>query len=191
MIRSRTIYSLMFSSENSDVALPVSSAEPATAYATAPERRADLRVLGAVRRIVRSVQAYSRQLEREHGLSVTQLMCLTALNENGILPLKGLADQVRMAPSSLVGVVDRLVEMALVTRDRDTQDRRKLTLAITDKGRVVVDESPALLDELLALRLNQLPEDRRQNMANVLEELVGLMPFTSATPTAKNPLGIP
>jgi DNA-binding MarR family transcriptional regulator len=162
--------------------------DPTAPLAAAEGARADLRVLAAVRRIVRAVQAYSRQLERSHGLSVTQLVCLANLRNNGPMTLKGLAERLRMAPSSLVSVVDRLVEGGLASRERDQQDRRKLVLTLSAKGETLLQDSPALLDDLLAHRLNQLPEDQRQLMASALEHLVDLLPIDGQA-TQALPLG--
>lgn len=163
---------------------PVNEREEACSPATLPSERADLRVLAAVRTIVRSVHHYSRQLARTNGISVTQLVCLETLRNGGPLTLKGLAERLRMAPSSLVAVVDRLVDAELTSRERSQTDRRKLVLAVTPKGVTLLAESPTLLDDLLAHRLNQLPEAERLTMASALERVVTLMPAASpAHPT--------
>ena len=149
----------------------------ATAAAGGAEHiRTDLRIIGAVRRILRTVYTYSRQLERQRGVTFTQLTCLAELRDHGQLTLRGLADRVRMSPSTLVAVVDRLVAASYVDRDRDPHDRRKLVLRLTVGGEQLLDESPALLDDVLAARLNALPEAERQVAAHALEQLAGLLP---------------
>jgi DNA-binding MarR family transcriptional regulator len=44
----------------------------------------------------------------------------------------------RVTPSNVTGIVDRLVEQGLVNRTQNPEDRREMTLQTTDEGRALV-----------------------------------------------------
>lgn len=56
---------------------------------------------------------------------------------NDELRLSGLAERLRIAPRSTTEVVDRLEDLGLVRRSPSLNDRRAITLALTDKGRTL------------------------------------------------------
>jgi DNA-binding MarR family transcriptional regulator len=71
--------------------------------------------------------------------------------------------------------VDRLKIKGLIVRKRPPQDRRKVLLTLTPKGRDVVQNAPQLLHRTLADRIRTLPELKQAAIALSLEEIVKLM----------------
>lgn len=133
------------------------------------------RILRAIRRIIRSVDIYSHKLALECGVTVPQLSCLLRVVEAGPMPLKTLADEVDLSPSTLVGIVDRLEKKGLVKRERSTVDRRQVLISATEEGAILASASPSLLQDRLASALDSLPELERAAIALSLERIVDLM----------------
>ncbi len=146
---------------------------------TGPERRAEhgcqLRVLHSIRRIIRSVDLYSKQLSGCHGITVPQLVALLAVCEHGSLTVTGLGKLVHVSPSTLIGVVDRLEEKGLVVRERSGRDRRLVHLYPTEAGMELARSSPSPLQQGLVEALDALPEDEQAMLASALERIVDLM----------------
>lgn len=140
-----------------------------------PKERYDLRILKALRRIIRSVDLYSRKLAQEHGVTVPQLICLLKIDELGSLTLKDLSEEVFLSPSTLVGIVDRLEKHGLLERQRSVRDRRKVRIDLTEKGRELVERSPSPLQDSLTNSIDQLPELERATIAMSLEKVLDIM----------------
>ncbi len=135
-----------------------------------------LRVLQALRRIIRTVDTHSRKLNSEYQITVPQLLCLHTLAENSSdLTQAQLAKLVNLSISTVNGILDRLEGKELILRQRDTSDRRKVTIFITDKGRQLIEAAPSLLQDDLAEALKKLPDLEMAAIAFSLERVVQLM----------------
>ena len=75
-----------------------------------------------------------RAIYLEHGVTEQQWRVLRVLWEHESMPMLELAELTLISPPSLVGIIDRLSKMAMVTRVRSTRDRRVVYIRITQKG---------------------------------------------------------
>ena len=75
------------------------------------------------------------RLFREYGLTSSQYNVLRILRGEGKpLPILEVADRMIAAVPGITGLIDRLEGMGLVARERSTEDRRVVFVAITPKG---------------------------------------------------------
>lgn len=140
-----------------------------------PKSSYDLRILRSLRRIIRSVDLHSRKLFMQRNITGPQLACLLAVNEHGQLTASSLAREVHLSPSTIVGILDRLEQKALVERHRSSQDRRVVIIKITQAGRGLADAAPSPLQETLANSLRSLPEIEQVSITLSLEKIVALL----------------
>ena len=87
----------------------------------------------------------------------------------------------------MTGIVDRLESKGLVQRNRSTEDRRKITLVLTDAGRDVTKASPTLLQDRFVERLWSLPEHEQATIVLSLERVVEMMEVEHLD-TSPNPI---
>jgi DNA-binding MarR family transcriptional regulator len=133
------------------------------------------RILRAIRRIMRSVDLYSRKLAMESGVTVPQLSCLLRVVATGPLTHKALAAALDLSASTLVGIVDRLESKGLVKRERSSVDRRQVLISATEEGAILAAGSPSPLQDRLAAALEAVSELERAAIALSLERIVDLM----------------
>src|SRR5207248_5732343 len=75
------------------------------------------------------------RLFREYGLTPSQYNVLRILRGEGRpLPILEVADRMLAAMPGITGLIDRLEGMGLVARERSTEDRRVVFVAITPKA---------------------------------------------------------
>ncbi|MGB2822616.1 MAG: MarR family transcriptional regulator [Phycisphaerae bacterium] len=139
------------------------------------EDRHDLRILYAVRQIIRRIDMDSRKLAAEHRITGPQLVSLITIAEKGPLTATGIARHVHLSASTMVGILDRLESKGLVERHRDARDRRLLYVHATDAGRALVQEAPYPLQYSLQRAFRRLSERQQKQTAASLERLVRLM----------------
>lgn len=96
----------------------------------------------SLRKIVKALEDYSRSVERRFGLTGPQLWALWELGRNGPLSLKDLAAKMHLDSSTVTGVVDRLVVKNLMLRTPDAEDRRRISLVLSEKGQEIFAKAP-------------------------------------------------
>lgn len=134
-----------------------------------------IRVLRAMRQIIRAIDIHSRKLHQGLQITSPQMVCLYSLGREGTMTLSQLAQSVSLSASTTTGIVDRLENKGLVTRTRGLKDRRKVDLNITQTGQAMIREAPALLQDRLAEALRNLPELEQAAITLSLERIVELM----------------
>jgi DNA-binding MarR family transcriptional regulator len=134
-----------------------------------------LRILRALRRIIRAVDIHSRKLNTEFKVTAPQMICLYSLARQGEMTLSGLAKEVNLCVSTVNGIVDRLECKGLVSRRRDIEDKRRVFVSITDTGRGLTRQAPSLIQDTFSKALRQLPELEQAAIALSLERVVELM----------------
>jgi DNA-binding MarR family transcriptional regulator len=140
-----------------------------------PAQRYELRILQALRRIIRAVDIHSHKLTTRYKITGPQLGCLLAIKESGPVTSAKLAQKVFLNPSTIVGIIDRLEEKKLVQRSRDSKDRRLIHICITAAGEELIAAAPSLLQDTLVDALVELPEAEQISITLTLEKLVDLM----------------
>ena len=133
------------------------------------------RILIALRRIIRAVVIHSKKLNSDYKITVPQMICLKALAENNALTQKQLAQKVNLSVSTVNGIIDRLESKELIKRERDTVDRRKVTISITENGHDLIDDAPSLLQDNFARAMKLIPDIEIATIAFSLEKVVQLM----------------
>ncbi len=110
--------------------------------AQAPDHR-DYATLASFRRSLRLFLAFSEEAARKAGLTPQQHQAILAIR--GLAPDSGmtihdLAEQLLLKPQTTVELVDRLVDAALVRRERDHVDRRRVFLTLTAKANRILEK---------------------------------------------------
>jgi DNA-binding MarR family transcriptional regulator len=132
-------------------------------------------ILSSLRRIIRAVDLYSRRLITDHGLSGPQLMCLRQLASAGAMLTGQLANAMCLSPATVCGVLDRLEARELLTRVRQTDDKRRVLVRLTPKGRRIVRKAPPPLEDGFLQQLDALPLGQQAEIDSVLKRLVQMM----------------
>jgi DNA-binding MarR family transcriptional regulator len=127
------------------------------------------RAMFALRRFLRALRASDRAVEREHGVSATQLFVLRQLEESPGQSLRQLAAHTATGLSAVSELTSRLVEAGLVSRERSPIDARRVELRLTEAGSAVVAKAPQPAHVRILEALRRLPPQRQGDLAESLE----------------------
>jgi DNA-binding MarR family transcriptional regulator len=112
-------------------------------------------------------------LAQKEGLSITELVVLRKTHQSGARRVTSLAEELCVPPSTLTGVLDRLVEGGWLERDRDPDDRRAVVMKGTKKldelMRSLLHASSRILDRALKTLPHLTMERLAGDLAQVLE----------------------
>jgi DNA-binding MarR family transcriptional regulator len=134
-------------------------------------------ILDALRSLVRELRLASREAEQRVGVHGAQLHALRQLADSPTASLTELAERTHTDISSVSVVVSRLVEQGLVARKAADDDRRRLSLGLTARGRAVIRKAPETGTSRLLRAAEHLSDRELHGLANGLAKLVdGLGP---------------
>jgi DNA-binding MarR family transcriptional regulator len=151
---------------------------------TAPGSESDLAAaLDALSALTGALRAGSRIVEQRLGISGAQLFVLQKLAEGPVASLNELAERTFTHQSSVSVVVTRLVARGLVTRTVFPDDARRVTIALTPRGRALLRKAPEPLQARLLASLKRRSRSERKALARGLEQLVGEAGIAGGTPT--------
>lgn len=94
-----------------------------------------------------------------HALSLVHLNVLTALEAEGALSMRRLAEALDVSDASATGIVDRMEKRGLVERRHGTDDRRQVLVHPTDAGVQVFHDMAAHRRGVLSSVLSELSQD--------------------------------
>ena len=157
------------------IAVEESKALKSTDKASPVPVRYDLRILRALRQIIRSADLYSKHLVATNQITAPQLFCLLTVVNNGSLTASSIGREIHVSASTVVGILDRLEEKGLVTRQRGRKDRRMVHVTATPTGMALAQKAPSPLQQSLADAVKALPELEQAAIALSLERIVDLM----------------
>ena len=101
----------------------------------------------------------------ELDLSITQLRNLIVLSLRGPQHVGQLAAALGVSEPSASQIVDRLAQRALIRRDADPSDRRRIMVSITAEGEKIIDSVRTSRSEAAEGFLDQLDDDSLRSLA--------------------------
>ena len=116
-----------------------------------------------------------RELFARHGLTEQQWRVLRVLWSEGPVTTTHLSRQTLLPAPSLVGILDRLQSKGLIDRERQATDRRKVHVAVTDKGRTLHDRVMPDLTQIHDRVTSAVDPVEWQAMAATLARITGAM----------------
>jgi DNA-binding MarR family transcriptional regulator len=142
-----------------------------------------LQLLSALRRITQALDTHSKALEGSAGLTLSQVLVLSALRpETAPLSAGYLAQRVSLTQGTLTSILDRLEAKHLVTRDRAAEDRRRVLVTLTPCGHEVLAAAPPALQAHFVQQFQRLPAHRRRQVVTALEDVAAMMRVPEAQP---------
>jgi len=133
------------------------------------------KVLIALRRIMRAVDLYSKNLEKNYGLTSPQLIVLREINGSNGAPIGALAKMANLSNATLTGIVDRLEKRNLVERTRSLNDRRQVFVKVTSSGKDILKNAPPLLQDRFIKEFRNLNHGEQQLILKSLEKVASMM----------------
>jgi DNA-binding MarR family transcriptional regulator len=129
-------------------------------------------IIRLYRQVNRYMQRDSPDVWMDLTLTVPQLKSLFFIANEGTTNLRKLAAALKVTPSNVTGIVDRLFQQGLVTRQENPEDRRVSLLRPTEHGEAVVDNLRERRTTYLARVLGKLDADELANLKKGLAAMV-------------------
>jgi len=131
----------------------------------------------ALRRTLRAISLFDRELAHSTGVTPAQLRVLQILNykRDGSETPKALANQMGIAQATITAIVDKLEAFGLIARQRSETDRRKMNVVITEKGRQHVRDAPDALQQRFVRAFDRMQSWEQAQLVASLERVASML----------------
>jgi DNA-binding MarR family transcriptional regulator len=144
---------------------------------------------GALAKVVTRLRRVLRTTIRSEypgeSLPMAQVELLLALRERQPARIGELATRLKLAPNTISGLVQQLVEAALVGREPDPADRRVATVTVTPAGMAKLDEWELAHRRRLSAALAELGSADQAAVRAALPALARLVEHLCDAPSAE------
>src|SRR6267142_6364735 len=147
----------------------MASAKNSKRHSAPPEARAFIAILSAADRLSQQAE----QLVKDSGLTGTQYNVLRILRgaEPAGLPCKGIGDRMISHAPDMTRLLDRMEKRDLITRERQTDDRRVVKTRITPQALSLLKTLDHPIRELHKKQFAHIANARVKELAELLEEI--------------------
>jgi DNA-binding MarR family transcriptional regulator len=134
-------------------------------------------ILIKVRKIVRSINLESKKIQKEHGVSIPQVLCLSFLyhSPNYQSTQGEIRKFLNLNSSTASGIIQRLEKKGLVARLPKSGDKRVVNITLTSNGEECLSNIPSLLHEQLSEKLQMLEKEKLKVLEEGLDALVTML----------------
>ncbi len=110
------------------------------------------------------------------GITLTQCHLLTEIGWAGAASLNTLSENLGVDKSTMSRNIDILVTGGLVSRTTDPENRRAVTIMLTDTGLQLFDQVESRMTHFYETLFHSLPADKRNQVLESLEILLETIP---------------
>lgn len=130
------------------------------------------------RLIFKAVQQHSQWVETRCGVTSAQLWAMWELSVTPGLRVSDLAKAMSIHHSTTSNLLDKLARKGLIKRERVSDDRRVVTLNLTQEGVELIKQAPQPPKGILQHALFRLPRTATQSLVGDLDALIVEMEIT-------------
>src|SRR4051794_26391181 len=131
-----------------------------------------MRVLWAVDH---GLQSRSKRMGREIGVTGPQRVVIRLVGRFPGISAGELAELLHLHPSTLTGILSRLLEREILTRDSDPLDARRALFKLTSEGRKFDQSKTGTVEALVRKALTKVAPNRLEVAREVLEQLAAAL----------------
>ena len=136
------------------------------------ERPYYLRLSELLQRLMRSLHVYSQRYSLSQKVSFSEFRALFLLRSGKPIEMNKIRKSLSVSGAFATSLADQLVKHKLVERQRDGKDRRKVSLALTDKGKHYLAKFETHRKQFFRALIDGLKEEDKRIMEKGMSMLV-------------------
>ena len=129
----------------------------------------------ALRRITRAIDLHSKKLQRETGLTTSQLLVLEAAVKLEKPSPGNIAKEVQLSQATVTNLIDRLERNELIRRSKSASDKRVVEVRLTDKAKQLMELAPEPLQAGFLREYRKLERWEQHQLVGSMQRISVLM----------------
>ena len=132
-------------------------------------------LLISIRKIIQAVDIHSRKLNKEFGLTGPQLIVLQEISAHGHISITPLSRATSLSQATVTDITKRLETRGYIARKKREDDRRAVSLFLTEKGQDIIKNLPPLLQETFTQQFSDIEDWEQMMIITAFKRVVSLM----------------
>ncbi|HAR34308.1 MAG TPA: MarR family transcriptional regulator [Desulfobacter sp.] len=132
-------------------------------------------LLISIRKIIQAVDIHSRKLNKEFGLTGPQLIVLQEISAHGQISITPLSRATSLSQATVTDITKRLETRGYIARKKREDDRRAVSLFLTEKGQDIIKNLPPLLQETFTQQFSDIEDWEQMMIITAFKRVVSLM----------------
>lgn len=125
-----------------------------------------------IRILVRNLGVLEKSDASCCGVSIAQCHAIVEIGRTNEISLNELAELLTLDKSTMSRTINNLVESGLVIRELHPEDRRYITIKLTEKGNQVYKNTEGSMRDYYGKIFGSIPEDSREQVLESLKLLI-------------------
>lgn len=132
-------------------------------------------LLISLRKVIRAIDLHSKQLNKKSGLTGPQLLILQEIEKNDGITGGQVAQSVTLSPPTVTNILDRLEKRGLLIRERSQQDKRRVSLHLTEEGKGILGKAPEPLQAHFIEKFIAMEEWEQSLLLSSMQRIAKMM----------------
>ncbi len=132
-------------------------------------------LLISLRKIIQAIDIHSRMLNKKFGLTGPQLIVLQEISNHGSISITPLSKITSLSQATVTDITKRLEVKGYISRKKREDDKRAVSLCLTDQGEKVISDLPPLLQEKFTERFAKIETWEQLMILSSFQRVVSLM----------------
>ncbi len=132
-------------------------------------------LLISIRKIIQAIDIHSRMLNKKFGLTGPQLIVLQEIFRHGQISITPLSKITSLRQATVTDITKRLEAKEYIFRKRREDDKRSVSLSLTERGEEIINQLPPLLQEEFIDRFSKIENWEQMMILSSFERIVRMM----------------
>ena len=134
--------------------------------------KSDLKLSILMNRFMQKIMVLDRQEKMCWGVTLSQHYVIDMLDRKKVLTMNELSRELGLAVSTLTRIIDVLVRDEIVSRSHSAQDRRKVCIELTEKGKELAENLKECAEFFWNAVLKTIPDEKKKEISENLKILL-------------------
>jgi len=113
-------------------------------------------LLIALRKIIQAIDIHSRMLNKSFGLTGPQLIVLQEISNQDNISVTPLSKITSLSQATVTDITKRLEKKGYLVRKKREDDKRAVSLSLSEAGKEIIKELPPLLQETFTHQFSKI-----------------------------------
>ncbi|WP_281561427.1 MarR family transcriptional regulator [Thalassomonas sp. RHCl1] len=132
-------------------------------------------LLVSIRKVIRAIDLHSKQLNKSSGLTGPQLLIMQEIARVKGVTASQIAKSINLSAATVTNILDRLEHKGLINRVRSTEDKRRVSLFLAEKGRNSLIDAPQPLQEHFIQNFCSLEDWEQSLLLSSMQRIATMM----------------
>ena len=132
-------------------------------------------LLIALRKIIQAIDIHSRMLNKSFGLTGPQLIVLQEISKQDKISVTPLSKITSLSQATVTDITKRLEKKGYLLRRKREDDKRAISLSLSEAGKEIIKELPPLLQKTFTQQFSKIKDWEQLMILSSFERVVSLM----------------